>query len=155
MKLISHRGNIDGVYLDKENSPEYIDRAIQLGYDVEVDVRIIKRDVWWLGHDGPQYQVDINWLYERRNNIWFHAKNANALVLLMSRSFKVFYHSVEEHVPIAGTINNIWSHNIEEATTQSIIPLLDKKSIDLVNIKELNVYGICSDFVEDIRRMYL
>ena len=38
MILISHRGNINGRIPDLENSPDYIDAAIKLGYDVEVDV---------------------------------------------------------------------------------------------------------------------
>ena len=38
MKLIAHRGNIDGAKPLDENNPEYIDTAISKGYDVEVDV---------------------------------------------------------------------------------------------------------------------
>ena len=37
MILISHRGNIDGKIVERENHPEYIDEAIALGYDVEID----------------------------------------------------------------------------------------------------------------------
>ena len=39
MFLISHRGNINGINNKKENDPDYINRAIELGYDVEIDVR--------------------------------------------------------------------------------------------------------------------
>ena len=38
MKLIAHRGNIDGPS-DEQNSPDYIDNALSLGYDAEIDVR--------------------------------------------------------------------------------------------------------------------
>ena len=38
MKLISHRGNINGKQLDLENDPKYIENAIKQGYDVEVDI---------------------------------------------------------------------------------------------------------------------
>ena len=40
MILISHRGNINGKKPDLENKPEYIQNAIKLGYNVEIDV-------WW------------------------------------------------------------------------------------------------------------
>jgi len=40
MIIISHRGNINGPLVDKENRPSYIDSAIKLDYDVEVDLRI-------------------------------------------------------------------------------------------------------------------
>ena len=39
MKLIAHRGNVYGPESDKENSPDYIDKSISMGYDVEIDVR--------------------------------------------------------------------------------------------------------------------
>ena len=56
MIYIAHRGNINGKFESYENEPNYIDRAIELGYDVEIDL-------WWvdgrtyLGHDEPQYEV--------------------------------------------------------------------------------------------------
>ena len=59
MILISHRGNIDGKNLEQENSPKYIDNAISLGYDVEVDIWLIGRELY-LGHDNPDYQIEIS-----------------------------------------------------------------------------------------------
>jgi len=38
MILISHRGNINGQNLEKENSPDYVLEALSKNYDVEVDV---------------------------------------------------------------------------------------------------------------------
>ena len=38
MIYISHRGNIDGPDTGKENSPDYIIKALSLGFDVEIDV---------------------------------------------------------------------------------------------------------------------
>jgi len=38
MLLISHRGNIDGKQLNRENHPDYIEEALNLKFDVEVDV---------------------------------------------------------------------------------------------------------------------
>ena len=52
MILISNRGNVDGVNLEKENTQSYIQQAIDLGYDVEIDVRYINNK-FWLGHDSP------------------------------------------------------------------------------------------------------
>ena len=39
MILIAHRGNIDGPNPEMENNPQYIDKAIDSGYNVEIDVR--------------------------------------------------------------------------------------------------------------------
>jgi len=38
MKLIAHRGNINGPNALEENNPEYIDSAKPLGYNVVIDV---------------------------------------------------------------------------------------------------------------------
>lgn len=61
MILISHRGNIDGKKPHLENQPDYIDEAIALGYDVEIDVWLID-GVLFLGHDAPQYEISDVWL---------------------------------------------------------------------------------------------
>ena len=81
MKIISHRGNINGPVPEKENRPSYIDSAIQLGYDVEVDLRIIDND-FWLGHDEPQYKVELPWMLLRKDKIWFHCKDINSALFL-------------------------------------------------------------------------
>ncbi len=58
MKLIAHRGNTQGPNPERENSPEYIEEALNAGYDVEVDVWYdCATEKFWLGHDEPQYDV--------------------------------------------------------------------------------------------------
>jgi hypothetical protein len=51
MKLISHRGNLIGPNV-LENSPKFLIQAIEKGFDVEVDIRLIDKK-WYLGHDNP------------------------------------------------------------------------------------------------------
>ena len=66
--LIAHRGNITGPNPEKENHPEYIDKAIACGYDVEVDVWDVSGKLV-LGHDVPQYEIDMNFLFDRKNMV--------------------------------------------------------------------------------------
>ena len=42
MFLISHRGNVNSIDRFNENKPDYIKNALDLNYDVEVDVRFFK-----------------------------------------------------------------------------------------------------------------
>jgi hypothetical protein len=148
MILISHRGNINGRVESLENEPKYIDLAISKGYDVEIDVWV-KDDSLWLGHDEPQYEINIKFLLERKNNLWVHTKNFDALSKLIDTGLKIFYHEKENHTIINNT-KNIWSHNLLEANVKSIIPLLSKEdSLKSVNFK--HVYGICSDYLIDIK----
>ena len=57
MILISHRGNLNGSLQWEENRPDYINNALDLGYDVEIDVWK-QPDGWYLGHDEPQFLID-------------------------------------------------------------------------------------------------
>lgn len=143
MKLISHRGNINGINPLHENTPEYIDKTIKLGYDVEIDVWFT--DKLYLGHDFPEYTTNLSWLQERSENLWIHCKNFNALSKLIDTSLKIFYHQKENHT-IIGNTNVIWSHQIDEANNKSIIPLLDKSSLE--NWSPKPVFGVCSDYIQ-------
>ena len=74
MIYISHRGNLHGPKPELENNPTYVEDAIALGFDVEVDLWV-NEDGAFLGHDGPQYLVPREWLIDRTDQIWIHCKN--------------------------------------------------------------------------------
>jgi len=60
---------------------------------------------------------------------------------------EVFYHEKELHT-IIGNTQVIWSHNIEEASQNSIIPLLELDKLQVwKDMIDEDVYGICSDYV--------
>ena len=141
MILISHRGNINGEKLLLENTPTYIDNALKRGYEVEIDVWYI--DGFYLGHDGPQYKIELDWLLERQDKLWIHCKNFNALTQLIKTNLKLFYHEKEDYTIISNKC--IWAHNLNNIDDKCIIPLLGKK--ELKNWKRTDVYGICSDYV--------
>ena len=67
MLLISHRGNLNGPNPEKENNPLYVTKALDLGYDVEIDVWLVQ-DKLYLGHDSPQYLINLDFL---KNNLYF------------------------------------------------------------------------------------
>ncbi len=144
MKLISHRGNINGCNPKLENTPLYIRDAIHLGYDVEIDVWY-DNNTLWLGHDNPEYQIGLYFLLENANKLWIHCKNFEALShLLKEESLKLFYHEKEDHTIISNKL--IWSHDINKANNICIIPLLSKESIE--QWVPVQVYGVCSDYIK-------
>tara|TARA_B100001250_G_C19816232_1_gene798576 strand:- start:6750 stop:7217 length:468 start_codon:yes stop_codon:yes gene_type:complete len=148
MILISHRGNIDRVIRRRENTEDYIQEAIDLGYDVEIDVWFINFK-YYLGHDGPDNEVEIEWLLARRNNLWIHCKNFEALSGLMNTSLKLFYHQKEDYTIISD--KHIWAH-ATRFDDKCIIPLIDMESVNSFNFsKKINCYGICSDFIKQIK----
>lgn len=150
MKIISHRGNIDGVITSKENSPEYIDTAINLGYDVEVDIRFIDGK-FWLGHDTPDYLVNIEWMDKRREFLWFHCKDlysATELTRLDSGLVK-FCHTSDSFVLVSN--GTVWVHDLNlKLDDLSVIPLLSMSDIQNYNNNK-EVYGVCTDFPKIIK----
>ena len=145
MIIIAHRGNLNGENKDWENHPNYIQKAIDNKFQVEIDLRVIK-GVLWLGHDIPQYEVSMEWLYQKRNDLWIHTKNFEALALLAKKKdeFKYFWHTCDSFV-ITST-HQIWAHDLNELNdpSNSIVPLLDHESL---NSKFKSAYyAICTDY---------
>ena len=142
MILISHRGNIDSIIIKRENTQSYIQEAIDLGYDVEVDVWYMD-NTFWLGHDTLQYEVGIDWLLDRKDKLWVHCKNFEALTELVDTELRVFYHKEEDYTIISD--KHIWAHNLKNIDDKCIIPLLSKT--ELKTWKSVDVHGVCSDYI--------
>lgn len=137
MKLISHRGNLNGRNINRENSPEYIKKAIKLGFDVEIDVWYINNEIY-LGHDNPEYLIDIDFL--KNEKLWCHAKNIEALGFMIENDIHCFFHQ-EDDVTLTSK-NFLWVYPNKPYTKNSILVIKDDKII-----KNKNLYGICSDYV--------
>lgn len=145
MILISHRGNLSGLEPGRENTTEFIQEAIDKGYDVEIDVRLLDNGLY-LGHDDPDYPVELSWLAARRDFLWIHAKNFPALDFFMGHGLRVFYHQLEKHTVIGNT-QFVWSHDLSEASERSIVPMLSLQDV-LDNEGNDGFHGVCSDYIE-------
>jgi hypothetical protein len=146
MILISHRGNIDGPIKELENEPKYIDSAINLGYDVEIDIWSINK-LLFLGHDQPQYSININWLEERIDLLWIHCKNIDALQEIYSisnKKFNYFWHQ-EDTVTLTSK-GFIWAYPGNQPIKNSIAVMPE---INNDNVKKCK--GICSDYIKNYK----
>lgn len=152
MKLIAHRGNINGPDPINENNPDYIENAISKGYDVEIDIRYeTKTDSFFLGHDDPQYIVNILWLCKFRENLWIHCKNIDALYTFSANTngYNYFWH--EEDSYALTNAGYIWAFPGKSYNSRSIIVMPEKTSINLSDIRAYNCFGVCSDYVGKIK----
>ena len=98
MILISHRGNLNGSKPQDENRIYYIEKAIQKGFDVEIDLWVYQNELF-LGHDEPQYLTSLDWLKTHSSKLWIHCKNLECLEIMNSFSFKklnYFFHENDE-----------------------------------------------------------
>jgi len=152
MKFIAHRGNLNGPNSDKENKPSYIQKALESGFDVEIDVWYCNKH-WYLGHDKPTYKITFKWLFNRHHQLWIHCKHLDALHKLTRRDGK-----------------NIWNHNLNyfwhqnddfTLTSKSQIWTFPRQPLTEFSVcvcpekfngpkEQLNkCYGICSDYIID------
>ena len=140
MILISHRGNIDGKIIERENHPKYIDEAIALEYDVEIDVWMIE-GVLLLGHDEPQYGVSQLWFNQRVDKLWIHCKNIEAVEWFNAiGGFNYFWHQTDT---ITLTSKNfIWAFPGKQPIQRSIAVLPEIHTDDVSEC-----IGVCSDYI--------
>ena len=148
MKLISHRGNIDGRNPDRENHPNYIDGAIALGYDAEIDIWS-KDGILYLGHDTYQYKTDIYWIEKRANHLWIHCKNIEALETAYwfrnTKDFHYFWHQ-EDTVTLTSK-GSIWAYPGKQPIINSIAVMPE---INNDNVSKC--IGVCSDYIQKYRK---
>jgi len=148
MKLIAHRGNIFGPNPTKENHPDYITQTIDQGYDCEIDVRFIDNQ-FFLGHDEPNYLIDIQFFMTYKDRLWIHCKNFDAFdKLIQVPELNIFWHENDEYTLTSHRF--IWAYP-EKTTTERCIILMPEWNNFIFD----KGYGICSDYVEKIKQIIL
>jgi hypothetical protein len=142
MLKIAHRGNTNGPIKNLENHPVYLMNAIGLGYDVEVDLWLMGKNLWF-GHDEPQYLVNKSVLLSIQKNAWFHCKNVQALKYMtnLSGNFKYFWHQKDDYTLVSNGL--IWTYPKKSVTENSIMVVLEKS----IPPEYAKAFGICSDYV--------
>lgn len=141
MIIISHRGNLNGPDPETENTNKQIYKALDLGFEVEVDVWYKDKRLW-LGHNDCEELVDDRSLYYGcKGNVWFHCKNIAAFDFLKRiECNRYFFHSTDD---IALTSNGcLWTYPGKELTETSIAVL--PETVPDWDIKK--AYGICTDY---------
>jgi len=145
MILISHRGNLVGSNPQKENSQEYIQEALDKGFDVEIDIWVID-DKIYLGHDNPQYNVEEIWLQLHKKHLWVHCKNIEA-VNYFSSKLKLFNYFWHENDTLTLTSKNyIWAYPGKQPIKNSIAVMPE---INSDNISQC--LGVCSDYIQNYK----
>lgn len=145
MKIISHRANISGIDIERENNPKYIDQCIAMGFNVEIDLRMISNKLY-LGHDVAQYEINSEWLIARKDFLLVHIKELEALYFILEQKLDIVYfcHTNDDFTSISNGM--IWCHNLNlKMNNKCIIPLLSSEQIDTFN--QFDMYAICSDYI--------
>lgn len=142
IKLIAHRGNINDRIESYENEPCYIDKAIEAGYEVEVDVWYVNNTLY-LGHDKPQYGVNFQWFKDRVLDLWIHCKNVEAINYFSDTDYDFNYFWHENDTITLTSKNYIWVYPGKQPIEKSIAVMPEINDDDLSKC-----IGICSDYIE-------
>jgi hypothetical protein len=135
MRIISHRGNLDGPNPKLENSSEYIIDAINQGFDVEIDIWYIN-DKFYLGHDIPQYEIEMDWILNLQEKLWVHCKNIDCIDLLYNTNINYFWHDLDKTTITSKGYP--WSQpNVH--INNGITVCLEYKEV-------ADIYGVCTDY---------
>ena len=78
MKIIPHRGNINGPIQGEENTLTQIKKCLNLGLEVEIDIRV-KKNKAWLGYDNYEEEISEGFLQKFSGSLWIHCKNIEDL----------------------------------------------------------------------------
>lgn len=142
MKIIAHRGLLNGPNTSLENKPEEIMKACQL-FDCEIDVRYLNGN-WWLGHDNPYYKIDPEFLNNPK--LWIHCKNLDAVKQIheIFPKSNYFWHN-EDLITI--TSHGMWWQysSLNYAIGKMSVVLMPEIHDFKINGIE-NAYGVCTDY---------
>lgn len=150
MIYIAHRGLLDGPNKQLENHPQQIEAALQLGFDVEVDLWVVDNKLF-LGHDEPQYTICKAWLDNPK--LWIHAKNTEALDYLVTNKIaeNYFWHDRDRYTLTSS--GYVWANIGEPLTRKSVIVMPEIVDPTLQNTVNIICFGICSDYIQKIREL--
>lgn len=144
MRLISHRGNLNGSEPENENNPEFIQKALNHGYDVEIDLRF-KDNKLYLGHDEPQYELDLNWLEKYHTKLWLHCKDIDVIQKLHqidSRGSHLNYFWHETDTLTITSKGFLWVYPGKQPIVGGIAVLPELNNDDVSKC-----FGVCTDYI--------
>lgn len=143
--LISHRGNLNGRSIKDENTVSYVQKAIDNGFDVEIDIWLTNSNLH-LGHDGPEQHIRLEWLDERKDKLWIHCKSLETLSYFNECKipFNFFFHDQDQATLTSKSF--IWAFPGKQPLRNSIAVLPEIHDDD-VSI----CLGICSDFIQNYK----
>lgn len=154
MLLISNRGNITGENKAKQNSVPYIMRAIQLGYDVKIDIWHVNNR-WYLGKEKPNCEVPFRFFYINKNMkysggncnkaLWIQCQNIHAFNMLIPYRWSLNYFFKNDTNMLFTSFGYIWSSDRINATHECVLATNDYKNVPTAQ------FGLCTDYVLNLK----
>jgi hypothetical protein len=154
LRIISHRGNLSGPG-QRENHPEQIDFCLKSGFECEVDLWLEAENLL-LGHDFGEYTINLKWLKDRKNLLWVHCKNSEALKYLSELDdvkLNFFWHENDSYTLTSS--NKVWVYPGRELLPGSVavLPELWLKEEEKFGVSRC--FAICTDYPEKYKAKFV
>ena len=146
--LISHRGNIEGIDPERENSLEYVQESLDKGYHCMVDVWLVGGKHVASGVEGARFPTTIEFL--RNEKIICKARSPEALEFLLRSKVHCFAAS-----SISFSLTNgglIWVEPGGKVTPRGVLTMPEWTMPDVGAIASLPCAGICSNQIGEVKR---
>ena len=137
MKIISHRGNLEGRFPELENHPDYIEKAFKANLNVKVDIWVVDGKLM-LGHDSGQHQIDLGWLNSKFHRLWLHAKNLEAVEYFNNTTWFNWFWHVEDAMTLTSK-GYIWTRSGVYLPGGIVVEQEFKELPEFIK-------GVCTDF---------
>ena len=151
MKIISHRGNLEGPEAYLENSIGQIEKCFDLDLECEVDLRL-RDGKLFLGHDYAQYEISIDWLVKNSSLLWIHCKDSESLSFLKKTKadLNYFWHENDKHTITSKGF--FWNYPGGPITQDAISVLPENWWKPSIHQPLTYALGICTDFPTRFRK---
>ena len=154
--IIAHRGLLDGPDTGLQNRPDQITKALDLGFQVEIDVWYID-GVWHLGHDGPEHSVSWSFLNEHSNRLWVHCKNLSAFFKLKSdKSHQLNYFWHDSDAVVLTSKQHVWTYFGKRETMHThsvcVMPEVNYEWAEIVAMTQQDKWcAVCTDWPRKLK----
>ena len=152
--VIAHRGLLTGPNKFLENEPNHIEKNIQNYPKIINEIDVWISNEIYLGHDRPDYKIEINFLRKYSSNLILHLKHIEFESDIAIKYFQeivqnshTFCHE-DDNFTITSR-NWIWLHPNNKIQENCIVVMPEKfLNLDVnENIKLLKkAKGVCSDY---------
>lgn len=147
MIIIAHRGLLQGPHQTQwENHPQQALSLLEQDYQVELDVRYLEHK-WYLGHDQPQHEVDVQFL--TKPGLWLHAKNTAACDALQELRREYHFVNFFWHESDSRTLTSQghwWTQPGHDLVQNSVAVLPELHVTDLKVCLNWCCLAICTDW---------
>ena len=153
MLYISYQGIFDGKNYEDANTPDQIGRSFNSGFSCMVDVWRID-DTLCVGPEAAPIPVTDKYL--QGNRFWIKCGNQETYDWFTTQSlsqYPNYFYQPNSMVNSLTSSNKLWTPGTVPVNDTSIIALPEIKDRGLLSTVHLRCYGICSTYLNFIKRM--